>query len=123
MQNKVTDYLRGIHEKEELFVYQCKNCDREIRYSANDTCYCHTDNGSFYCSSNRIDFAMPKIIENVWICETTCIATKTLTVIANTRKEAMLKLKSGDAEGISVNYGSIRSHRVICRDGNNKKSV
>jgi hypothetical protein len=58
---------------------------------------------------------MPKDAD--WICETTCIATKTLLVKATTRKEAMQKLKDGEAEGIDVDYGGIRARRVICRDG------
>jgi len=57
-------------------------------------------------------------MEKDWICEITCIATKTLIVPAENKKQALERLKSGDyGDGIDVNYGSIRAQRVIRQDG------
>lgn len=58
-----------------------------------------------------------------WICQYTCIAYKTLLVEAETRKEASEKLRSLECigEGIDVNYGPIKSAKVIRED--RKESV
>lgn len=57
--------------------------------------------------------------DRYWICEITCIATKTVLVPAKSRKEAMQNLKSMDrkgVEGLDVNYGGERALRVRCED-------
>ena len=56
-----------------------------------------------------------------WICETTCIATKTLIVEAENRKAALELLRNpkydnSDPEGIDVSYGPTRMRRVVCKE-------
>ena len=52
-----------------------------------------------------------------YIGEVTCIATKTIIIPANTKKEALQKLKNDiDTKGIDVNYGPIRAQRIVGMD-------
>jgi len=51
-----------------------------------------------------------------WICERTCIATKTVLVKAPNKKEALRRLRNGEGDGIDVSYGPERALRVIGED-------
>jgi len=54
-----------------------------------------------------------------WIGQITCIATKTLLVPAETRREAISVLNSAEREGaeaVDVHYGQERSARIIRED-------
>jgi hypothetical protein len=49
-----------------------------------------------------------------WIGEVISRAVKTVEVQADTRKEALEKIRRGECEGIDVSY-TIKGHRVIGR--------
>lgn len=50
-----------------------------------------------------------------WICEVISRAVKTVIVEAASRKDAIVKLRSGEGEGIDVNY-DLRGLRVVGRE-------